>query len=128
MAEAGQRNRRILLVDDDDGVRISIASMLANAGYDVVEAKDGLEAVDLFRRGGFDLVITDILMPKQVGVDTIVQIRKLDKGVKILAISGSGPLPHNQYLQNALDVGANAVLDKPFSIKRLVQAVARSLR
>lgn len=118
----------ILVVDDERQMRQMITRSLADAGYETIEAKDGRKALHLFRIHRPDLVITDILMPEQEGIETIIQLRHHAPDLPILAISGgsnwSGPL---NYLDVALQLGATAALEKPFRIAQLLDTVTRLL-
>ena len=116
---------RILVVDDDLMVRTTIRRILG--GHDVVEAENGKVALEALARQGFDLVITDLMMPELAGVALIGQIRARGPGPKILAISGGGRLNGNEPLSAAQQAGADAVLAKPFRKAELLRAVAALL-
>ena len=81
---------RILLIDDDDQFRGMLQQALRREGYEVVEARDGKEGVICFRTAAIDLVMTDILMPEQEGLQTIRELRAEFPAIKIIAISGGG--------------------------------------
>ena len=81
---------RILLIDDEEQIRLTIGELLRVTGYDVVVAADGQEGLDLFRQHTFDLVITDLLMPKKGGLETIADLRRLKPELKIIATYGGG--------------------------------------
>jgi CheY-like chemotaxis protein len=116
----------ILLIDDDEGVRLSVAAALRHAGHSVVPARNGREALVFFDSGSFDLVITDIIMPEMEGIETIMQLRKAGGSIPILAISGDGRrCEAGSYLDLAGKLGADAALNKPFSAVQLRVAVAR---
>ena len=105
----------ILLVEDDQGVRTLTREILEGAGHIVSEAADGAIGVTRFKAERFDLVITDLIMPEQEGIETIQIIRRLNRVVPIIAISGGGRGEATDYLQVALKLGADAALAKPFS-------------
>jgi two-component system, cell cycle sensor histidine kinase and response regulator CckA len=113
--------RVILVVDDEPAERELIRGMLEAAGYEVIEAGDGKEAESVLAACEVDLIITDIVMPEQEGLQTIRWVRKNRPGLKIVAISGSGG-PH---LHAAELMGANAVLRKPLTSDVLLQVVIR---
>lgn len=117
---------RILLVDDDDLSRSTIHQMLDRAGHQVVSSGSGSEALTLYRADRPDLVITDLIMPDTDGLELIQELRKIEPGVKILAISGGGRVNANEYLTVARKFGAVGVLAKPFSNQELKDAVAAS--
>lgn len=117
---------RILLIDDDNLLRSVLAKTLGYAGHEVLQASNGQQGVDLFRAITVDLVITDLVMPVQEGVETIVQIRRENPLMPIIAISGG--LTHSSlYLKMAEKIGARRVLGKPFMPQELIQAVAEVL-
>jgi DNA-binding response OmpR family regulator len=117
----------ILIVDDDDLLRGALHKTLVRAGHDVEDAADGTAALQAFGRRRCDLVITDIVMPKTEGLDMIRALRRLDPGVKIIAISGGGLGKAGDYLEMAQKLGATSVLPKPFSGAEIVAAVAQVL-
>ena len=116
---------RILVVDDDPMVRTTIRRMLG--GHDVVEAENGMVALETLARQGFDLVITDLMMPERAGLALIGDIRARGLPVKILAISGGGRMSGADLLPAAKTAGADAVLAKPFRKADLARAVAALL-
>jgi len=118
----------ILLVEDDDSYREMLCTSLVERGHTVVETHDGQEALKCFQGGKFDLVITDILMPKKDGVETIIELRKLNAETRIIAISGGGQLvPAQNCLKIARSLGVNEVLEKPFTIDALEACIAAEL-
>ena len=80
---------RILLVDDEDGFRHVLGLLLTEGGYSVIEAHDGDEALVRYLEGDVDIVLTDIFMPRQDGVDLIRALRALDPAVRIVAYSAA---------------------------------------
>jgi DNA-binding response OmpR family regulator len=115
----------VLVIDDDAGVRASLQLFLEIAGYRVLSARDGLEGIREFQARRPDIVITDILMPEQEGMETIVQLRALAPEVPIVAISGGGRFGEADVLAMAQSLGANAVLPKPFDAEMLLAAIER---
>jgi len=113
----------ILVVDDDVQVLDVMSEMLRLEGHDVVLAENGRLAVEQLRQGGFDLVITDLIMPEKEGLETIADVRKLAGEVPIIAISGGGRVGPSDYLETARFIGANATLAKPFGRQELISAV-----
>ena len=118
---------KILVIDDDELVRTTIKAALELADYEVVEAVDGQEGVNTFQTGGFDLVITDIIMPEKEGIETIIELRQHDPAVKIIAISGGGRTSNQIFLDVAKKFGAVDVLAKPFTPKQLVAMIQKVL-
>jgi len=113
----------ILVVDDDVQVLDVMSEMLRLEGHEVAVAENGRLAVERLRSGGFDLVITDLIMPEKEGLETIADIRKLAGDVPIIAISGGGRVGPSDYLDTARFIGANATLAKPFGRQELITAV-----
>ena len=113
----------ILLVDDDVPLRGILAKSLTYAGHTVIQAADGLQGVELARATTLDLVVTDLLMPVQEGVETIATLRHEHPQLPIIAISG-GVTNSPLYLEIAEKIGANLILPKPFTPPELLQAIA----
>lgn len=114
---------RILIIDDDISFRSVLKASLEEMGHCVSEAKDGEEGVSLYRRETFDLVMTDLIMPVKEGIETIMDLRRINPAVKIIAMSGGGRVTSVDYLQIAKQVGAKQVLAKPFLYEELQAAV-----
>jgi CheY-like chemotaxis protein len=113
--------KRILLADDQAGVRQAIKYLLELDDHAVTEARDGKEAIELFRASRFDLVITDYAMPEMAGNDLAAEIKRLIPSQPIIMITAYS-LDLVQYA-NPVD----AVLNKPFGFQDLRQTIARLL-
>ena len=118
---------RILVIDDDDQMRILLRKVMAWAGYEVVEAEDGREGMQKQRHQPADLVITDLIMPEQEGLETIGLLRKEYPQTRIIAISGGGRIGPEAYLPAAQELGADRVFSKPFDVRELAGAVRELL-
>jgi DNA-binding response OmpR family regulator len=118
---------RILLTDDDPSVRATIRMLLEEEGFEVLEACDGDEAVQVYRTRGADLVICDLFMPGKEGLQAIHELRREFPRVKIIAISGGGYSGSIDMLPVARRFGAAEILTKPFQGSKLVMAVRRLL-
>ncbi len=116
--------KKVLIIEDDQSFRLILSQMITKAGLKSAVARDGQEGMEMFRTGDYDLVITDIIMPIMEGIETIIELHKLDPNVKIIAISGGGQMEPEKYLNTALALKVNAVLKKPFSYKELLKAIA----
>jgi DNA-binding response OmpR family regulator len=114
---------KILLVDDDVSVRGFVRIALTEMGHQVTEAGNGNEGLRSFERSPTDMVITDLVMPEQEGLETLAIYRKMHPGVKIIAMSGGGRGNASDYLKMAKIMGADLVLAKPFSIDELKTTV-----
>lgn len=117
----------ILVIDDDPFIRDVLNQSLTRAGHQITLALDGQDGLDQFHDGAFDLVITDLIMPRKEGVETIAEIRKTAPTAKILAISGGYRLPAENYLKIATTLGVNGTLIKPFEKAELLTEVDRIL-
>jgi two-component system, chemotaxis family, chemotaxis protein CheY len=118
----------ILLIDDDASVRQVVSEMLRLAGHDVAIAENGRVALERLGEQTFDLVITDLIMPEQEGIETISEIRRRDRSMPIIAISGGGRLGPGDYLETARYLGADATLAKPFARQELIATVDSLLK
>jgi len=116
--------KRILVADDDGGVRGFMRAVLERSGYEVTEAADGKQAVEGARAGQVDLVITDLIMPEQEGLETIQALRRLAPGVALIAMSGAF---EGRFLEVAQKLGAHAALSKPVSEESLLAVVTTAL-
>lgn len=115
---------RVLVVDDEASLRQIMAKALERAGYQVETAENGRVALEMFRRHPADLVVTDLIMPEKEGIETIMELRLLNRSVRIIAISGGGRSTPETYLALAQNLGAATTLAKPFGIPELLAAVA----
>ena len=113
----------VLVIDDDADLRATLRDMLEELGCRVMEAKDGVDGVARFDAPAVDLVFTDILMPRQEGLETIRELRKLKPGLCIVAMSGGGPMQDMRYLEFAGKLGADQVLQKPFDFRTISQII-----
>jgi len=110
--------KRILLADDQQGVREAIQMLLTLDGHTVVEASNGKEALEAFRKATFDLVITDHAMPHMQGNELAVEIKHLAPNQPIIMITA-----YAEKLGNA-DNPVNAILNKPFKLEELRRTIA----
>lgn len=117
----------VLVVDDDLQVLEVVGEMLRLEGLDVRVACNGREALEQFRSYEFDVVITDLIMPDKEGLETIAEVRAIDRHVPIVAMSGGGRIGPTDYLETARYIGADATLAKPFARSELIATVTRLL-
>jgi DNA-binding NtrC family response regulator len=117
---------RILVVDDDEILRSTLEQLLTIEGHDVVTAPDGLVAERVFRAEPFHLIITDIIMPNQEGVETVVTLHREFPNVGVIAMSGGVAMSQN-YLAMAARLGAHYTLAKPFTPQQLKDAIDETL-
>lgn len=111
----------ILIIDDEELIRVLLRSTLEAEGYEVAEAANGRQALELYRHRPTDLVITDIVMPELNGLDLLLELTREFLDAKVIAISGEGGE------KNVLDVakllGARQTFRKPLSLPHLLSAV-----
>lgn len=121
--------KRILLIDDDELGRMVLKEHLIKAGYQILEADDGIDGMNLYRQSPVDLVITDIFMPQKDGLLTITELMAEFPDVKIIAISDGGRVVKSlDYLEHAKDFGAVRVFEKSSNIKTLLAAISEVLQ
>jgi len=128
---------KILIVDDEEHVRAALKQVLERAGYEVSVAATGNEGLELMKKEGADLVITDVIMPGIDGIATARQIREKYRNTRIIVISGGGktaPEPYEpdaistrSYLASASSAGADRTLSKPFDREEILRAVREVL-
>ena len=117
---------RILLIDDDEQVRTLLGRILKEAGHEVVEASNGREALECFRKVPTELVLTDILMPESDGLEVIAWIVEQHPTTRVIAMTGGRG--ENNFLRSAEIVGAHRILAKPFGPERLLRVVQEELQ
>ena len=116
----------VLLIDDDELLRGALVQSLINAGHKVIEAPDGLRGCEIARTASVDIVVTDLVMPVQEGVETIMTLRRERPRLPIIAMSGG--LTHSKlYLEIAGKIGAKCMLPKPFTPRALVALIDQVL-
>ena len=115
----------ILVIDDEEIVRVLFRSTLEAAGCQVTEAANGRRGLELYRQEPTDLVITDIVMPEMNGLDLLLELTREFLDAKVIAISGAGEKQH--VLDVAKLLGARQTFQKPFSMPDLLSAVRYEL-
>jgi CheY-like chemotaxis protein len=119
---------RILIIDDEQELRLILREALEYVGYEVVEAGDGDEGLQHYRETPADLIITDMIMPGKGGLETIGELQREDPHVRIIAISGGSRFGHADALEMAKRLGARRVFHKPFLLPDMCQAVREALQ
>jgi CheY-like chemotaxis protein len=114
---------RILIMDDDDDFREMLKEMLEMAGYEVAEAANGKEGMKVYRAEPADLIVIDIFMPEQEGIETIRELKRDFPDTKIIAISGGGRGSVFNYLNMVMDFGVAYAFTKPFERDDLLKAI-----
>lgn len=116
---------KILIIDDEEGVRKLLREILVEEGHEVVMAENGREGMAHFESQSFDLVITDLIMPEQEGVETIQKVLSHKPQTKIIAMSGGGVGDKETYLSVAKKLGAREIFPKPLDFPAFVDSVNR---
>ncbi|MDP8286236.1 MAG: response regulator, partial [Candidatus Electryonea clarkiae] len=111
---------RILVVDDEKSIRITLQAFLKDDGHDVQIAEDAIMAVELLKNEDFDVVVTDIIMPKMSGVKLLKAIRDVSEHVQVIMLTGE---PTIETASEALRLGAFDYLAKPVTKEAIVKAV-----
>ncbi|MGB6937917.1 MAG: response regulator, partial [Xanthobacteraceae bacterium] len=116
----------ILLVEDEEGLRQLNARGLASRGYTVLEAGNGVEAIEVLEKSSsqIDLVVSDVVMPEMDGPTLLRELRTRNPGLKIIFVSGYAEDAFQKHLPAD---GQFAFLAKPFTLKQLVNAVKETL-
>src|SRR5258706_8011614 len=117
--------KKIVVVDDEQSVRLSIEQALKSAGHKVTLAARGVEGIKIFHQAPADVLVTDIFMPDYDGIQFIGYFRKFYPHVPIIAISGN---PIGDMLEVARKLGVAAALEKPFAVEDLLKAVDEVLK
>jgi len=114
---------KVLVVNDDPLVRRTVLRMPRFGGHQVLEADNGASGLRLFRDQEPDLVITDIIMPEQEGLGTIMIMRRERPEIKVITISGGGRVGSVDVLEAAKALGAACVIAKPFDFEELLERI-----
>jgi len=114
--------KRILIIDDDEGFRKMLRQILEAEGYEVAEACDGAAGIKQQISDPADLIITDIIMPKKKGIETMLEIKKTHPNLNFIAVSGGGFYGPEMDLKTAQILGART-LKKPFLRRELLSAI-----
>ena len=110
----------MLVIDDEDLVRQMLRDIIEDAGHEVSVASDGKAGLEVLEEKQADLVITDILMPEQDGLELIRALHRDHPDVKIIAISGGGATVKLTFPPEAQELGAHDALHKPFERSELL--------
>ena len=121
----GARTTRVLVIDDNSDIRESLRWLLESEGYLVSLAANGVEGLRLQRKEPADLVVTDIFMPEQDGIETLWKFREEFPNVPIIVMSGGGAARGTDYLVVARELGAKKTLRKPLDPRELIEVVGQ---
>lgn len=119
--------KRVLIIDDDEVFRAYIQELLEISGYDVVSAANGREGIEAVEEAPPDLVITDLVMPEVEGLEVIRSLRRTNKDLPVIAVSGGNCGFGASYLKIAEKFGATAIFDKPFDVEEFMAVVEKNI-
>lgn len=119
---------QILVIDDDEFFRETLAHILQKEGYQVTESNDAFNALALLERSRQDLVFADIFMPNMDGIEFLMELSKRDNQMPVIAMSGGRRSITSLYtLESAKLLGAKVTLTKPFTLVELRNALVLAL-
>ncbi|WP_067624466.1 response regulator [Alicyclobacillus acidiphilus] len=115
---------KVLVVDDQFGIRVLLQEVLQREGYEVFQAPNGETALEIVQRDDPDLILLDMKIPGMDGLEILRNIRKLDVDTKVIMMTAYGEL---DLIHEAMEMGAIAHFTKPFDIDELRKAVKEQL-
>ncbi len=115
----------ILVAEDDDNIRTGLVDTLESEGYRTTPATDGQEAIDLFAREDFDLILLDIMMPEKSGYDVCRAVRAASEDIPVIMLTAKGEEIDKVI---GLQLGADDYITKPFGVHELLARIAAVLR
>ena len=117
-------SKRILIVEDDNAVRHTMIDLLSEAGYEVEGAQDGKEALEMVQENSFNIVITDLKMPRGDGLEVLEQVKKIDSQIIVIICTGYGTV---DTAVKAMKLGAYEYITKPIKLEEMKLVVERAL-
>lgn len=117
--------KKILIVDDQNGIRILLMEVFNVEGYQTFQASNGKLALEIVRKEAPDLVLLDMKIPGMDGLDILKHIKQIDSSIKVIMMTAYGEL---DMIKEATDLGALTHFTKPFDIDELRLAVNTELR
>ena len=115
--------KKILVIDDEAGIRILLFEQLSSAGYEVVTASDGDEGIEKINNQYFDMVISDLMMPKVSGIEVMKTLKKSNTKTKMMIMSGAGI----EYVKEKMKEGIFDVIAKPFDLDKMLTMIDTAL-
>jgi two-component system chemotaxis response regulator CheY len=115
---------KILIVDDAEFLRVRISKMLSGEGHEIIEAENGLMAVNTYKSANPDLVLMDITMPEMDGLTALKEIRAYDPKAKVVMLTALG---QESVVLEAIKSGARDFMVKPFERDRVMSAISKLL-
>ena len=115
---------KILIVDDAEFLRVRISKMLVSGGHEVIEADNGLNAVNTYKSAKPDAVLMDITMPEMDGLAALKEIRAADSNARVVMLTALG---QESVVMEAIKSGAKDFVVKPFDPERVLAAITKAL-
>jgi two-component system response regulator (stage 0 sporulation protein F) len=115
---------KILIVDDQFGIRILLTEVLQKEGYQTFQAANGYQAIEIAKEHAPDLVLLDMKIPGMDGIEILKRLKEYDQSIKVIIMTAYGEL---DMIQEAKDLGALTHFAKPFDIDEIRQAVRQHL-
>lgn len=122
-----QNMAKILIIDDEPAIAAMLKKMVEKAGHSCMISFNGVDGLAIFDSFEPEILITDIIMPEKEGLEIILELRKRNPELKIIAISGGGRFNYEGYLNSAKHFGANAIFPKPLDLKLLMNKITELL-
>ncbi|MDD2321175.1 MAG: response regulator, partial [Geobacteraceae bacterium] len=117
-------DEKILVVDDEDSIRTSLAGILEDEGFRVMFANDGVTALDVVKKELPDLVLLDIWMPRMDGIETLQKLKELHPALLVIMMSGHGTI---ETAVKSTKMGAYDFIEKPLSLEKLLLCIRNAL-
>lgn len=119
-----KKKSKILIIDDDVDLLHTLKEVLVDEGYGIIMASNGIEAIERHKESRPDLIILDLKMPQMNGIETLRNIRKVDKDVIVIILTGYGSA---ETIREAVDLNVHEYISKPFTLDVITNAVKESL-
>jgi len=117
-------SEKILIVDDQYGIRILLNEVFQKEGYQTFQAANGVQAIEIVNEHSPDLVLLDMKIPGMDGIEILKRLKKIDSEIRVIIMTAYGEL---DMIQEAKDLGAITHFAKPFDIDEIRQAVREHL-
>jgi len=115
---------KLLVAEDDEGIRKGLEEMMEEEGYEVVGVENGAQAIEKIRDDGFDLILTDMVMPEMSGMDLLNEAKKVKPETKVIIITAFGTIDN---AVEAIKKGASDYIEKPFKINEVQNTIRKVL-
>lgn len=119
------KGKRVLIVDDEGGIRYLLEELLVSAGYETISADTGLKAVQIVEAEELDLILLDFQLPILNGLEVIQKLRQLNKGIPIIMMTG---MSEKMEMEIGKFAEVKALLRKPFDISQVLALVEKNIK